>query len=115
MTKIMRIYDSYDQPGFRILVDRIWPRGVSKQKAKLDLWAKDIAPTKELRTWFNHEDEKFPEFKSKYFQELQKNPYTSDFLQLIKEHPDVILLFGAKNIEHNQAVVLLEYIKKELD
>lgn len=112
------IYDSYELTGYRILVDRLWPRGVSKEKAKLNDWAKEIAPTNELRKWFNHEDAKFPEFKSKYQQELDNNPETQKFINLINQQlqsDDVILLFSAKNIEHNQAVVLLEYIKKELD
>ncbi|MDF7638130.1 DUF488 family protein [Lactobacillus sp. ESL0791] len=110
--KLVRIYD-HDQPvGYRILVDRLWPRGISKVNAKLDMWAKEIGPTKELRQWFNHEDEKYPEFKKRYLAELANNDFTPDFIQLVQvqlKKQDVLFLFGAKNKEHNQAVVLKEY------
>lgn len=111
--KLVRIYD-HDQPaGYRILVDRLWPRGVSKVKAQLDSWAKEIGPTKELRQWFNHEDEKYPEFKKRYLAELANNDFTPDFIRLVQDQlqdQDVLFLFGAKNKEHNQAVVLKEYV-----
>ncbi|MGR3742388.1 DUF488 domain-containing protein [Companilactobacillus sp. DQM5] len=112
MIKIARIYESYEMPEFyRILVDRVWPRGVSKQKARLFMWAKDIAPSKELREWFNHEDEKFDDFRKKYLEELRLNPKTFDFVQEVQAHEDIVLLYAAKNKEHNQAVVLQEYLK----
>lgn len=115
--KLVRIYE-HDQPaGYRILVDRVWPRGMSKVKAALDLWAKEIGPTKELRQWFNHEDEKFPEFKNKYVGELDKSNFTPEFIQTVKSQlkkQDVLFLYGAKNKEHNQAVVLKEYVQNRL-
>lgn len=116
--KLVRIY-AHEQPaGYRILVDRLWPRGMSKVKANLDEWDKDIGPSKELRKWFNHEDEKFPEFKNKYIAELDQNDYTDQFIKNVQAHlakEDVLFLFGAKNEKHNQAVVLKEYVEKYLN
>ena len=115
--KLVRIYDHEQPAGYRILVDRMWPRGISKVQAALDKWAKQIGPTNELRKWFNHEDEKYPEFKSKYFEELNQNDFTPEFFEMVKKHledEDVLFLYGAKNREHNQAVVLKEYVEKKL-
>lgn len=116
--EIVRIY-SKAQPtgGFRVLVDRVWPRGISKENAQLDLWSKEIGPSTELRKWFNHEDEKYPEFRTKYRAELDQNPATKYFVGLIKEKlqtDNVIFLFGAKNEQHNQAVVLQEYLTEKI-
>ena len=89
--------------GKRVLVDRVWPRGVSKEEAKLDLWLKEIAPSTELRKWFGHVPDRYPEFKKRYLQELSGNPA----LQQLKEMSGTVtLLYGAKDEEHNQAVVL---------
>lgn len=115
--KICRIYEKEQPAGYRILVDRLWPRGMSKVRAKLDLWDKEIAPSKELRQWFNHDDSKYPAFKAKYEAELEQNPATNKLLQLVKEklaEQDVLFLYGAKNKEHNQAVVLQEYLTAKL-
>lgn len=115
--KLVRIYDHEQPAGYRILVDRMWPRGISKVQAALDKWAKQIGPTNELRKWFNHEDEKYPEFKSKYFEELNQNDFTPEFVEMVKKHledEDVLFLYGAKNREHNQAVVIKEYVEKKL-
>lgn len=115
--KLVRIYDHEQPAGYRILVDRMWPRGISKVKAALDKWAKQIGPTSELRKWFNHEDEKYPEFKSKYVEELNQNDFTPEFVEMVKKHledEDVLFLYGAKNREYNQAVVLKEYVEKKL-
>lgn len=111
----------YQQPqntvGYRILVDRLWPRGISKVNAHLDYWFKDIAPSNKLRSWFNHEPQKFPVFAEKYNLELQANPKTPQFIQLVQQHlktEDVILLYGAKDQQHNQAVVLYNFVKQQL-
>lgn len=115
--KLVRIYEHEQPAGYRMLVDRMWPRGISKVKANLDEWDKEIGPTKELRKWFNHEDEKFPEFKEKYVEELNHNDFTQEFIQTVKTQlskQDVLFLYGAKNKEHNQAVVLKEYIEQKL-
>lgn len=111
---IKRIYDSIEETdGKRILVDRLWPRGISKETAKLDLWLKEIAPSHELRKWFNHDIEKFDEFRSKYVAELsedgQKTEAFQQLLQIVQEEY-VTLLYSAKNTELNQAVVLKDLL-----
>ena len=109
--RIKRIYeDPDDADGFRILVDRIWPRGVSKERAKLDVWLKDVAPTTELRTWFHHEDPKWPEFRRRYRAELDENPVVAELRTLIADHDPVTLLYSAHDESENQAVVLREYL-----
>lgn len=108
---IKRIYDAPSaNDGFRVLVDRVWPRGVSKEKAKLDLWLKEVAPSTELRQWFGHKPEKFSEFHKKYRAELDKNPATIELKQLTAKHKTTTLLYGAKDTKMNQAVVLKEYL-----
>ena len=100
-----RIYQKPQASGFRVLVDRVWPRGISKVNAALDLWAKTIAPSTELRKWF--------EFKKRYLAELAANPDLPDFIKTLKQHEQepVIMLYGAKDETHNQAVVLSELLK----
>lgn len=111
--KIKRIYDDDTPPkGYRILVDRVWPRGISKEEAKLDEWDKEIAPSTELRKWFDHDDGKWPEFSKKYRAELKsKHENLEKIYQKAKSRP-VTLLYGAKNEKHNQAVVLQEVLKE---
>ncbi|WP_318764868.1 DUF488 domain-containing protein [Lactiplantibacillus carotarum] len=114
--KIERIYTKpADLEGYRLLVDRLWPRGISKVNAHLDDWVKAIGPSTELRQWFNHDVEKYPEFVLKYQAELDANPITADFVKRVAEQlkqTNVILLFGAKDEAHNQAVVLRDYLLK---
>lgn len=116
--KIERIYTKpADTDGYRILVDRLWPRGISKVNAQLDLWQKEIGPSTELRKWFGHDPEKYPEFKERYLSELAANPLYPDFIKLVQEQlttNNVILLYGAKDEEHNQAVVLKADLDKKL-
>ncbi|MFA5575154.1 MAG: DUF488 domain-containing protein [Brumimicrobium sp.] len=111
---LKRIYEDYEKSdGYRILVDRLWPRGISKENAQLDLWLKEIAPTNELRRWFNHEVGKWEGFTAKYLQEISDNKeQTTELLSVIKSHEKVTLLFGAKDIDHNQAVILKKWIEK---
>ncbi|MCH3904945.1 MAG: DUF488 family protein [Lactobacillus sp.] len=114
--KVIRIYEHEQPAGYRILVDRIWPRGISKVKAQLDLWAKEIGPSTELRKWFNHDDAKFADFKQKYLAELAVNPAAADFVTRVQtalQQGDVLFLYGAKNKEHNQAVVLKEFVDQK--
>lgn len=109
---IKRIYEeSSREDGYRVLVDRIWPRGVSKQKANLDEWLKEIAPSTELRKWFGHEEPRWPEFQKRYRAELDSNPEVDTLRRLMKEHRVVTLLYSARNEEENQAVVLLDYLE----
>jgi uncharacterized protein YeaO (DUF488 family) len=109
--QIKRVYEKSDaKDGFRILVDRLWPRGLTKEKAAADLWLKDIAPSTELRKWFNHDPEKWKEFQKKYQKELQEN---KEAVSVLKEHlkqGPVTLLYGAKDHEHNEAEVLKNFL-----
>jgi len=116
--KLERIYTKpADLDGYRLLVDRLWPRGISKVNAHLDDWVKEIGPSTELRKWFNHEPAKYPEFKARYLAELKTNPITVDFIKRVAEHlktTNVILLYGAKDEQHNQAIVLEAYLHQQL-
>lgn len=107
MIQVKRVYEPVESSdGFRILVDRLWPRGVSKEKVKVDLWMKDIAPSNELRVWFHHDPERWPEFKKRYKEELQNNPALSELKKLITQEKTTTFVFSAKDTEHNNAVVL---------
>jgi DNA-3-methyladenine glycosylase len=108
---IKRVYDeAAPDDGYRVLVDRLWPRGVSKERAKLDVWLKEVAPSQELREWFGHKPERFKEFKSRYEKELRDNPAVEELRTIIKEHPKVTLLYGAHDPKDNQAVVLRDFL-----
>ena len=113
MIKVKRIYEpSSLKDGYRILVDRLWPRGISKEASQLDLWLKDIAPSTELRKWYNHEIEKWPEFRDRYRKELQKNrEIITELKKIVKTHQDVTFLYAAKDRLHNEAIVLKNYLK----
>lgn len=106
----------YEQPkksdGFRILVDRVWPRGMTKEKASVDLWLKEIGPSNELRKWFGHDPVRWEEFRKRYFAELKKN---KEVVTQLKEHLKnvVTLVYSAKDEEHNQAVVIREFLNNE--
>lgn len=117
--KLKRIYkDATGEDGLRILVDRVWPRGISKEKAKLDHWLKEVAPTTELRKWFSHDTEKYGEFKRKYKEELangEQQQALDRLKQLAKDHDgDVTLLYAAKDEVYNQAQVLKIILEKEV-
>lgn len=110
--EIARAYDS-PAPGslYCVLVDRLWPRGVKKNDLRLDAWAKDLAPSHELRKWFNHDPQLWDEFRERYFQELEENPErVSKFLAAAGEQ-DLLLLYGAKDEQHNNAAALKEYLE----
>lgn len=109
MITLKRIYDPVNENDeYRILIDRLWPRGVSKERAKLDLWMKEIAPSDALRKWFNHDPAKWEEFQLRYCEELlEKNDLIAELKRIEKENKNVTLLYSAKDKEHNQAVVLL--------
>jgi len=112
--KLERIYTKpVDLDGYRLLVDRLWPRGISKVNAHLDDWVKDVGPSTELRKWFNHEPEKYPEFVKRYQEELKVNKLTPVLMAQIADwlkETNVILLYGAKDEQHNQAAVLRDYL-----
>lgn len=111
--EIKRVYeDAENDDGIRILVDRIWPRGLSKEEAQLDDWMKEIAPSTELRKWFNHEEDRFPEFSKKYKKELESHKdLTETLLKKAKKHK-LTLVYSAKDEAHNQAVVLKKFLEK---
>ena len=109
--QIRRIYDPVlESDGYRVLVDRLWPRGVSKQAAALDEWAKDIAATPQLRTWFAHESSRFEEFGERYRMELDANPDLGRFQALMEQQPVLTLLYGAQDAVVNHAAVLMQYL-----
>jgi uncharacterized protein YeaO (DUF488 family) len=108
---VKRVYDKpAKEDGMRILVDRLWPRGLTKQKAAIDFWMKEIAPSTELRKWFGHDPDKWSEFRKKYLKELKAN---KDPVLVLKEHlkkGPVTLVYGARDQEHNEALVLKELL-----
>ncbi len=107
-----RIYlPAEDTDGYRVLVDRLWPRGIRKEDAKVDLWAKQLAPSTELRKWFGHIPERFEEFSKRYIDELKANPETQQIIEDIRKHDIVTLLYAAKDEEHNNAAVLAKLLK----
>ncbi len=111
MIKLKRIYEEYSSDdGCRILVDRLWPRGVSKEKAHLDLWLKDVAPSTELRKWFGHDPAKWAEFQKKYIAELKTNPAFKTLQDIFKKEKNITLLYGARDTEHNEARVIKSYL-----
>jgi uncharacterized protein YeaO (DUF488 family) len=105
--RIKRVYEGPDgEDGTRILVDRLWPRGLTKEKAKVDLWLKDVAPSTELRKWFAHDPAKWAEFRSRYLEELEGNKEQLSLLRQEAAKGAVTLVYGAKDQQHNEAVIL---------
>jgi uncharacterized protein YeaO (DUF488 family) len=107
--RLKRVYDPAEpEDGTRVLVDRLWPRGLSRDAAKLDQWLKDVAPSTELRRWFGHDPAKWAEFRRRYEAELAHNPALEELRAIIRRDKRVTLLFGARDVVHNDAVVLRE-------
>lgn len=115
---LKRVYSDYSESdGYRILADRLWPRGISKEKAKIDKWAKDISPSSELRKEYHQELIDFSEFRIRYLLELDKNEKADDFISLIREkleEGNISLLTAAKNESHNHLTVLKEWIDEKI-
>jgi uncharacterized protein YeaO (DUF488 family) len=115
---VIKVERIYNNPGgnstFRILVDRLWPRGLSKDKVKIDLWQKDIAPSNSLRKWFSHDEKKWDEFKTRYFKELEKNSESVNMILDKVKQKSVTLLFGSKEEKFNNAMALKEYLEEKL-
>jgi uncharacterized protein YeaO (DUF488 family) len=113
MIRIKRVYEEPEEgDGYRVLVDRLWPRGMTKERAKVDLWMKEIAPSDALRKWFGHEPEKWAEFAKRYRAELQKKgDLLKEAKRLEREHGTVTLLFGRKDEKQNQAVLIAAALK----
>lgn len=120
MTLSIRLKRAQDEPadndGTRVLVDRVWPRGISKDKLKLDHWLKEVAPSKELRQWFGHDPDKWPEVQRRYRAELKSGEQRQAFEELkeLSRKGRVTLVFAARDREHNQAVILKELLEEEL-
>jgi len=113
MIKLKRAYETYHKDdGFRVFVDRLWPRGISKERAHFNLWLKDIAPSTELRKWFRHDPKKWKGFKEKYEKELKDKKELINQLKLLeKKNMILTLVYGAKDKEHNEAIVLASLLK----
>ena len=112
--KLKRVYEEpAPSDGTRILVDRLWPRGLTKEKAHVDLWLKDIAPSTELRKWFGHDPTRWPEFRTRYHAELKHNPEQMTLLEKAVAKGVATLIYGAKDEEHNEAVVLYELLTRK--
>ena len=110
--RIKRIYDKpADSDGVRVLLDRLWPRGVRKDEAKIDHWMKDLAPSTELRKWFGHDPAKWDEFRRRYFEQLDTQPEAIARLRTLARDGDVTLVYGARDTEHNNAVALRDYLQ----
>ncbi|MEO1772848.1 DUF488 domain-containing protein [Candidatus Enterococcus ferrettii] len=116
MIKIKRAYESVsDDDGYRVLVDRIWPRGISKEKAAINEWLKEVAPSNKLRKWFGHDPAKYADFHEQYLKELNDGSQQEAFerlCELNREQDQLTLVYGAKDQEHNQAVVLKERLEQ---
>jgi uncharacterized protein YeaO (DUF488 family) len=112
--RIKRVYaEPSREDGKRILVDRLWPRGLTKEKARVDLWPKEVAPSNELRKWFGHDPKRWPEFKQRYIDELKTQGEALGLLRKEASHGTTTLLYGARDEEHNEAVVLLALLQRK--
>ncbi|PXY82355.1 DUF488 domain-containing protein [Bifidobacterium asteroides] len=113
---IKRVYEqAADEDGVRILVDRLWPRGVSKERAALSGWLKDIAPSPDLRRWWHHDPDRFEDFARRYRTELDENPALEDLLSIVREHDRTTLVYAAKDPAVNHALILRDYIRQALE
>ncbi len=114
MIQAKRVYEApAAKDGYRVLIDRLWPRGLSKASAKVDLWLKDAAVSDELRRWYGHDPARWPEFRKRFLSELKKKPAALSMIKKLEaEHGTVTLLFGAKDARRSNATVLLELLNK---
>ena len=113
--QVKRVYEPVEPTdGKRILVDRLWPRGMKKETAHLDEWLKDIAPSTELRKWFHHDAAEWQEFTARYMLELKQNNAVNTLIDIISKNKTVTLLYGAHDTEHNHALVLLQFINEAI-
>ena len=112
---IKRVYEqAADEDGVRILVDRLWPRGVSKERAALSGWLKDVAPSPDLRRWWHHDPDRFEDFARRYRTELDDNPALEDLLSIVREHDRTTLVYAAKDPAVNHALILRDYVRQAL-
>ena len=115
MIKLKRVYEpASPDDGVRILVERLWPRGIKKDALKLDTWLKDVAPSDGLRRWFGHEPKKWNGFRDRYFAELEANPQTWESLAKAARRGRVTLIYSSRDTEHNNAVALRNYLEDKM-
>jgi len=121
MAKTVQIKRAYDRPakadGYRVLVDRVWPRGMRKEQLRLNEWAKDLAPSTELRQWFGHDPQRWTEFRKRYRRELNDPDVKAEIRRIAeaaKDYPMLTLVYSAKDEKHNQAVVLCDIFARKL-
>ncbi len=115
MIKIKRVYEKIDiHDGTRILVDRLWPRGVRRSTSNIDLWLKNVGPSDELRKWFLHDPDKWDEFKKRYIEELKTNPVFDKLIDIALNTDSITLLYATKDTEKNNAAILLEQLNLRL-
>jgi uncharacterized protein YeaO (DUF488 family) len=113
--RLKRAYEPASaEDGYRVLIDRLWPRGISKKRAKLDEWAKELAPSRQLREWFGHESSRFPEFRRRYIDELRADAPRLKELRRRARMSTLTLVYSAHDSEHNDAVVLAEVLRRGL-
>ncbi len=113
---VKRIFDEPSaNDGFRVLVDRLWPRGVSKERAALDRWLKEVAPSTGLRQWFHQDTPPFAVFAARYDEELDANPAVDELRAIVAAHPVVTLLVGAREVQENHATVLRDHLERSAD
>ena len=111
MIKIKRIYEPHTtSDGYRVLEDRLWPRGIKKETAHINIWMKEIAPSTELRKWFNHEPEKWKSFLLKYKTEMEQSSLFADLKTLTEKHKIITLLYGSRDEQYNQAIALKSFL-----
>lgn len=114
MIRLKRAYQAASpEDGYRILVERLWPRGITKARARLDLWLKDIAPSQDLRKWYNHDPAKWAEFQKRYRVELRANPAVAELRQVLDRRSVVTFVYGARDEEHNSARLLKDFIERD--
>ncbi|MFA5646501.1 MAG: DUF488 domain-containing protein [Candidatus Ratteibacteria bacterium] len=113
--QMKRIYEAREkEDGIRILVDRLWPRGISRERAGVDLWIKEIAPSESLRKWFSHDPERWEEFKKRYFDELDSSEKLLDEVRVALRKGKVTLLYASKETRYNNAAALIEYLTNRM-
>lgn len=113
MLQVKRMYEPPAQSdGCRVLVERLWPRGISKERAKLDLWLKDVAPSPALRKWFAHDPKKWDEFRKRYWAELEQAPAAVEQLRQLRRQGSLTLVYAARDEQHNSAVALKDFLEQ---
>lgn len=116
MLKTKRVYEEPSKDdGYRILTERLWPRGVSKERAALDQWMKSIAPSHDLRKWFDHDPDKWEEFKERYRKELFGSEAVNEMLEIIKNNGKVTMVYASRDEEHNSTILLKDFLEDLLD